>query len=265
MVLFPLQFELIVKRIFQLELVSLPSIVEVFKLTSGVYSPQSNAKIASMAPKGKKSNRSSKKNGKQVTVNVLTPHLQVRLPYIQRALLNEAAAGVGAFTTWSLNNIFDPFVPAGGAQPLGFDQYTQFYGRYRVVGFSYKISFGNITGTTNPIWAGVFYSPQSTVPSDPVAWAIQPTGAKWVQLAAVSAGGACRTISGTVDIPAVMGVTKSEYMDEMDFAATTSGGPARQGYLHVWIFGYTASSACNVLVDLKYLTEFSQPVALSMS
>jgi alkylhydroperoxidase/carboxymuconolactone decarboxylase family protein YurZ len=198
-------------------------------------------------------------------MGVLTPHVRISLPYAQRVLLNEAAAGVGAYATFAINDVYDPYVTGAGAQPIGFDQYAQLYGRTRVVGFDYVISFGNITGTTSPAWAGVIYSPQSTLPANPEAWSIQPTGAQWVMLAAVSSGGSVKTLSGTVDIPSVMGVTKSEYLDEMDFAATTSGGPARRGYIHVWVMGYTASSAAHVLFTGKYLTEFSQPVALSLS
>lgn len=42
-------------------------------------------------------------------------------------------AGVVAFDSWSLNNMYDPYDAAGGHQPLGFDQMAALYTKWQVI------------------------------------------------------------------------------------------------------------------------------------
>lgn len=199
-------------------------------------------------------------------MGVLTPHIRIVLPYAASISLSEAAAGAGASYSYCLNNVFDPDFTGVGAQPLGLDQYAQFYGRYRVCKLRYAVSFSNLSGTTQPIYVGLYCSPQSTLPANPMAWVIQPTpGTKVKQIAATTGGLTVHEFKGSVNLPKIFGVTAKEYFDEADFTALVSSNPARQGYLHLFVVGGAAVATARMLVRLWYTTELSQAVALGLS
>ncbi len=200
----------------------------------------------------------------------LSPLSYVAFKYPSQALtITEAAAGAGASYTFAVNSVFDPDFSGAGNQPIGLDQWSQFYGRYRVRRLKYTIYLMNVAGTSNAqSVAGVYFSPQSTLPANPTAWLAQPSLGSRTRTVVLSAYGGGRdvvTLTGTVSLPKLFGVSGNEYFSEMDFAATTSGSPARLGYMHVWILGSSITAVLRFHVILEYDTELSQPVALSVS
>lgn len=52
-----------------------------------------------------------------------------------------------AFQWFRNNSIYDPDGSGIGHQPLGYDQWSQFYGRYRVIGAKYRVTITNVTDT----------------------------------------------------------------------------------------------------------------------
>lgn len=220
---------------------------------------------------GKKNNQQHKKKGGKRTLQsarsnyklqVQVPALRVRVPYSYQGGITEAAAALGGVISFSINDAFDPEFTGGGLQPLGWDQYCQFYGRYHVRGFKYEITFSTLTAA--PIAVGCHLSPQSTLPAVAIAWFVVNETSKSKWLGGSSGSNNVAVISGTADIPRVFGVTKQEYND-MDFQALVTNSPARRAYLHVWTVGRTVTASAVMSVRLWYDVEFSQPVSLSMS
>lgn len=211
-----------------------------------------------------RSRRSSRNPHKNFMGMVQVPQLRVTLPYFAYiGLVESVFVGSGSYYTFAINNVFDPDFSGGGLQPLGFDQYAQFYGRYKVKGFSAEISFAS--ATTSGILVGAYFSPQSTLPAVPLAWPVVNTTSRSMQLATSTGGPSTGVINLQANLADVFGVTPNEYASDMDFAATTSGGPARQAYMHVYIIGKAVLANANVAIKLKYDTEFTQSVALSLS
>lgn len=195
---------------------------------------------------------------------VQVPALRVTLPYYAYlGIVESVIIGSGSYHTFAINNAFDPDFTGGGLQPLGFDQYSQFYGRYKVKGFNAEISFQN--ATNSGILVGAYFSPQSTLPAVPLAWPVVNTTSRSMQLATSTGGPSIGVINLQANLAEVFGVTPNEYASDMDFAATTSTGPARQAYLHVYIIGRAVLANANVAIKLNYDTEFTQSVALSLS
>ena len=156
-------------------------------------------------------------------MKVTIPHQVVEMPYTTIIQLVESAPGAGAIYTFRINDLFDPDFTSAGQQPLGFDQFAQFYYRYRVLRFRYSIDYQNLTGTSNPVLVGVFFSPNSTAPVNPLAWSVQPTpGTKSTPMSAIHGGRDVVRLQGQVRISDVLGVTKEEYMSDMDYTGTTS-------------------------------------------
>jgi hypothetical protein len=190
--------------------------------------------------------------------------VRVLLPWSWTTSLAEAAAGGGAFYSFAVNSAFDPNFTGVGAQPLGFDQYSALYGRYRVLGVRYRVLAGSRTAA--PIRVGVYPSAQSTLPADVPAWPIQNQWAKVKMLGTNTGSNNVADIGSRINISAVMGVTQNEFITEHDFSALTSASPARLCYLHFWI---TCNTGVIAAVDFSMMfwmeVEFIQPVALSLS
>lgn len=225
--------------------------------------------------KNNKSKKGHKKSGKKSMggvgplVSALAPHTVRALRYPTQAIaITESAAGTGAYYTFAINNVNDPDFSGAGNQPIGLDQWTQFYGRYRVLRLKYRLFCGNVSSPgSTPVMTGVYFSPQSTLPANPTSWLCQPTfGSRAKILSNINGGTDVCEMSGTVKIHDVFGVTKNEYMSEMDFAAVIGTNPSRVGYMHVWILG-NAVTTCSLRFwsILEYDTELSQPVALGVS
>jgi len=212
-------------------------------------------------------NSKSTKRGAPPTGNfrllVQVPSLRVRLPYSYQGSLVEGAAALGAAYTFRISDVFDPDFSGGGLQPLGFDQYTQMYGRYHVHGFRYEVSFA--TRTNVPIFVGTYLSAQSTLPASAVAWFVVNETVKTRQLGSNSGGDNTAVLRGSTNIASVFGVTPQEYKSDQDFSALVTADPARNAYLHVFVVGRSAVATMDFSIRCYYDTEFSQPVALSMS
>lgn len=213
-----------------------------------------------------KQKRGNKKSVKLVLQNrpmkAQLPAVRVTLPFYSQQTLT--AATPSAWYTYSLNNVYDPDVSGTGEQPLGFDQYAQFYGRYRVLGVRFVLSFVNtVSGAVN---VGCFTATSSSLPSTTGSWFIQPLPSTKSDLLSVSGGGHdAVTFSSSPSIPDVLGVNHREYVTEMDFAATTAGGPARQAFLHIVCAGLGVVPTVRFTLRLWYDVEFSQPIALNLS
>lgn len=211
---------------------------------------------------GRKAKRGGQQSRANYKLQVQVPALRVRLPYSYQGSLVEGAAALGASYSFRINDVFDPDFSGGGLQPLGFDQYTQFYGRYHVWGFHYELTFS--TRTTTPIYVGTNFSAQSTLPAVAIAWFVVNSTVRTKGLGANSGSNNVVTLRGRANIPDVLGVKRSEYSDQ-DFSAAVAGTPARVGYLHVWTVGRSAVATVDISARLWYDVEFSQPVALGMS
>lgn len=71
----------------------------------------------------------------------------VKMRYAEgRSFLVPAATTSTEFAV-SANSIFDPYVPSGGHQPMGHDQWAQFYNHYVVIGSRISVTFSAQAGT----------------------------------------------------------------------------------------------------------------------
>lgn len=214
----------------------------------------------------RKSNRPGKKAHKTKMADVpytmkLAPisNAVYRFVYSENFVLN-AAAGVGGATgTLSLNNLYDPNISGTGYQPIGFDQMSAIWNNYRVLKIRVKAEWLP-TGVAHSV--GMYPSGFSTLSADPVAWTVQPFSRT-------------RLTSTTTPVVLqqtylpwnVLGIKKQNYMAENDYLSSSSGGPVRPTYLHIFAKNFdngTATSA-PVRVTLEYVVLASQPNYLGMS
>lgn len=75
----------------------------------------------------------------------------VRMRYVQDVDL-DPVIGTATSVGFSALGLYDPYVPVGGHQPLGFDQWMTFYDHYTVLGAKCSVTFSS--NSTNPVGGG---------------------------------------------------------------------------------------------------------------
>jgi hypothetical protein len=217
----------------------------------------------------KKHSKKNSKKGQRVQRSfglVQTPHLRITLPFVQTGIITESGAGLGAFQTFVINGAFDPDFTGSGFQPLGFDQYAQFYGRYRVLSVRVEVQWVARSTSTEPVNVGMYASPQSTLPSASTAWLVQPTPSLCVSSLTGAAGGPCSvTHRRRIKIADVLGITAKEFRDDQDFQAIFTANPARACYLQIFTRSLSGTVASSTYTFRMWMDiEFSQAIALSL-
>lgn len=201
-------------------------------------------------------------------INAQQNRLMVRFRYDSFGTLSESTAGAGAMATFRLNSLYDPDLTGTGKQPLGFDQYTAIFNRYRVLSCSWKITFLNALLNTEAgsrvQRVGFYTSSSNSVASDPEAWVAQ-LGAKSHLLGPSTGNMGVRTFRGKTDFSNVFGVRKVELTD-LDYSATYNASPTRVAYLHCWTSALSAAGAiANYCTEFTFVAELSDRISLGLS
>ncbi len=219
-------------------------------------------------PKPRKSSQKKGPNGRRapplgaVPRPLIAPVTYVQLGYFSAVRITESASGVGNFNSYRLNDLYDPDFSGTGAQPAGFDQVSALYTRFRVMKVALSIDWVK-RGATSSAYAVAYPSAQSTLPAGCQAWPLQP----YAKSGAIPLGGPSHFHTSMVcDLPKILGLTRSQYMDEIDFTCTNSSSPTRSPYLHVGVFSRFGTLVdCEVYVRFVFSVECSQPVNNDLS
>lgn len=217
-------------------------------------------------PKNSKrqSKRSQNKScGAKLMLSPVPNRYVTRMAYYDEFSLTEPAAGVGTFTTFSLNGCYDPNISGVGAQPTSFDQWSQMYNRFKVVRADIRLIFINGSSTTVPT-VGWMVSSTTTAPSTSASWPCQRL-CNYTTLCQTT-GGACRAEFKASFYPwENLSLTKAQYMDEADYSHTSSANPLKQSYLQVFVRGVTNVGLTLGSVRIVYHVELSDPYPLASS
>ena len=141
-------------------------------------------------------------------------------------------------------SLFDPYQGAGGHQPLGRDQWDNFYQRYRIYGMKYDIVAIN-TSTTNQVDVSVIYKPTtSTASTQDQMWEL-PNSYPRV-LGIEGAGNATTRFKGYMSVARVWGISNQRVNNDDIFQALFGANPSRMAYLHCSSITSDAASASTV-------------------
>lgn len=188
-------------------------------------------------------------------------HTIVKMKY--STLFNiSSALGVYSENAFRMNSIFDPDLTNVGHQPYSYDTYAQFYNKYRVLKFEYKI-----TAQVSPAVISIMTVLPNNNTSASVGLsdlAIESTYGKFKLLSGV--GAQSETLRGSIDLASFNGRTKAQYSADDTFESQYGGNPAEVMVLHVGVGGATATN-CSLLgiAELWYTVEMFDPIQLSQS
>lgn len=160
-----------------------------------------------------------------------------------------------------LNDVFDPDATGFGDQPVGFDQWSTFYSRNKVL--KCKVTYEAASTGANVAMA--MYPKTTNVGPDNIREVISNPRSHWKVL---SFTGPASRIEKSFDIRELFGLTPEQFGDD-DYTGTSSSSPAQQYFLwiHGSVVGGTTGGAINLqgYVKLEYTIQFFDRNDLDLS
>jgi hypothetical protein len=194
----------------------------------------------------------------------LTPHKYLTLKYNQTyetSLLTTA----GAQQIMNLNSIFDPDRTGSGHQPYGYDTLATLYNRYRPLQTRWKVTFGTSTGNYHFVVLplnGLLVAAIADGATFNTA-VEHPRSRNGIQ----GGGGAPSTvIMGEIDLAALNGVIRTEYLADDRFEAQIGANPAELMVLYTGVYNPTVSTLTAFFnIEVWYTVDLHDPIALGGS
>ncbi len=186
----------------------------------------------------------------------------VKLRYSTTVTTTSTGTPISHVFQTSLN---DPDYSGGGHQPLGRDQWTAFYQRYRCFGMKYECIAVN-TNTSVQADCCVIQKPTTAaVTTSDQFWEIPYSQPKILNIE--GAGGSSRLFKGYMSVAKVQGCTKRRVAMDDVFQAAQTANPAVMAYLHVSSFADDLATSVTVRwrVRLTYYVKLFDRVTLATS
>lgn len=154
----------------------------------------------------------------------------------------------------NLNSCYDPNQSGIGHQPYSWDQYTQMYNRYRVIGCHYRIGMASSSGS-GAFQLATLPSNETVTPST-ISEARENPRCRYILQ---GAGAPIRMLTGYVSIPSLVGRTKAQYMADDRYQALTTASPNELAILNIYggpLQDSTSTDTVLLNIELTYVVEF---------
>jgi len=184
--------------------------------------------------------------------------------YCQTITLSSVAGVITQQSFWA-NGMFDPYLPAGGQQPLFFDQMTPHYDHYTVISSKIKCTFYD-QDTNIPCMAGIYINDTSGVSSignyEDANEQTQNCGHKIVGFATI--GGAVPSVSGSWKAETIFG---GDPLDNDEMKGSSTANPVEDQYYTIYQqpMNQTATIDINVYVEIEYTAVWTELKKISGS
>lgn len=221
----------------------------------------------------KKNNKNKNKNKRNPfkldlaisRMQVCPDSVTVPLTYFSAGSFTAAYSGQQLY---SLNSVYDPDISGSGTQPVGFDQWSAFYNRYRVDKVQVEVDFANlstISATDVLVLANNDNASIATQAAFQAATCAPFANDKLLNITG-SGQDACRIVR-TYDIAKVLGVDKTRHRGNPDYSAVISANPTESCYLHIVAQDVLFNSNISLRFKFKitYLTTFFDRNQLAQS
>lgn len=190
----------------------------------------------------------------------------MKLRYNAAMTLDVGAGAAAVIHSFSANGLYDPDITGVGHQPMGFDQWMAFYGKYCVLESKATVTFFSTSDASSLAIVGIRLNRDYTLTHVTAPTICETGDVAYRPLAAVTGGNAVVQVtkrfraSETFGTPNVLG--------EDEFAGDASNNPARQYYFVTFVAPATPGvniAAIDCQVQLEFDAVFSQPVEMTAS
>lgn len=219
--------------------------------------------------------RSRKTFRPQTLVRVGFPKsTMVKLRYVGNSSINPTAANIAGFSIRA-NSCYDPDPAVGGHQPLGFDQWSQFYNHYVVVGAKITAYFTyskDTTGSNASAYAfGIYLSDDNVITNLTFSGMAEQGLTKW----RIKPASMLATVNNDASPKIVSKFSAKKFFNITNITDNTSrlgasinANPTEEAYFHIWggdPAGTSDLPSLDVTYMVDYLVIFSEPRELIQS
>ena len=161
---------------------------------------------------------------------------------------------------WRGNSVFDPDFTSTGHQPMGFDQFVNFYNSYRVRKSKVTLS---LVKTTESVRLALLPCNLNSVPTSYETAVEEP----YCRVVPISSSVANFTCSTSMNTSRMYGVSENAVTTNDDFGALVSNNPVNIWYWTLISTSYDGTTVANLWLDvtIEYDVEFYERVPLSQS
>lgn len=190
----------------------------------------------------------------------LAPRYITRLKYNQSFVLTSTLGSVVS-QIFNLNSLFDPDRTGVGHQPMGYDQLTTFYTKYRVFACSWRV---NVVQTQASSTSNCIVVPINTATSlTGISQAREQPRAIYKM---VNNANGITTFTGKMFLPNLAGSPVSRYKSDDIYASQTGSSPSELMTLQIIHSDVgSANNTCTFDIELVYHSEFFDPAELPQS
>ncbi len=208
-----------------------------------------------------------KSNGPKPQVSTVPPNVrllptdfrQMNFAYVGQGVLTEAAAATGTHYTWRINSLYDPDFTGVGSTVMGWTQIANAYGLFRVMAARVIVHFYNITEAQST--CGLLPGLNTTYTSDYLRWEAQPNCISTMIQGHTGGARSLATFDRTFDLPKICGLSRKQYMTDMDFTHSTGANPVRGVFVAAYMRGMAGSAqSVGYTIRIIFHTEVSQPL-----
>lgn len=189
----------------------------------------------------------------------------VKLRYVDFVNL-DAGIGTLAYDTWSATSCYDPYVGAGGHQPLGFDQWMTFYNHYQVLG-SKATAYGMVyaTNPSDSVYMIGQLSASTGAPATNINEAIEQKRASYRFLSSKDDKSFGKVV---VKYSPRRFFNLKNPQDEHDLRGSITSNPTENAYFQIMVGGMNPSdnpTQINLRIVIDYLVLLTERKHLSQS
>ena len=200
---------------------------------------------------------------RSITTMANIPSMQ-KLRYVTTVLLSNSGGGSKAYYQFRTNSLHDPDYTSTGHQPCRYDQLSQFYAKYCVVGAKITVRHVGGWGTNKtPFILACYLDDDATPPTDITAM-IENGKCKY-RLVNGDAGHGQTKLVQYFSAKKFFNITNIKDNDQI--SALTNASPADVAIFNVCAQANDGSSAfdASLLVTIDYLAIFQEPIDLAQS
>lgn len=192
----------------------------------------------------------------------------VKMRYVDGVYMNPTAGTPQTFF-FSANSIFDPNRTGTGHQPIGRDQWFNFYNHYCVVGSKITVNFtyGGATTQSCPAICAVYLTDDITLTATSPDMLIEQGKSRWKYLPVAANSFATKTVYNTYSPKKFFNI--KDIKDNVTrLGALQTVSPSEEAFFCLYIGQIDTSLDCpNVMatVTIEYSVMFSEPKELAQS
>lgn len=201
------------------------------------------------------------------------PYMSNRLsgmPKTRRAILRytdhvtsmQSTLGALASYVFRANGCYDPNYTGAGHQPMGWDQWTNLYNHYVVLGAKMTIKVLPDSDNVSPCVIGTYVTDGTTVPYSTPGSFIEAKRGPYRLFKATD-----RVVSLVQKYSSKKQFNITDVKDNMDrIGAPVTADPTEEALFNIWFFTMDNTTASpNLFVSIDYIVEFSEPKDMATS